>query len=87
MPSIKLTVKRLYALKMQRMAPTSATAKIYLNEELFVTEVVNGMTESPVVKFFPHNHEPGKALRVEWQTDGIAEMAVEEIAIYQICND
>ncbi len=51
MSSIKLTVRRLYQLRDERLVATQATARIWLDDRLIATEEISGMTESPVSKY------------------------------------
>ncbi|CCG87585.1 hypothetical protein [Erwinia piriflorinigrans] len=86
MGSVKLTVRRLYQLSGERMVNTQATARIYVGEHLIATEQIGGMTESPVSKYLHHAHAQGQAVRVEWDCDGIADMAVTEIEQCPCCH-
>ncbi|WNN42872.1 MULTISPECIES: hypothetical protein [Winslowiella] len=86
MASIKLTVRRLYKLREQRMVNTQATARIYVGDRLIATEEISGMTESPVSKYLHHDQAQGQPVRVEWDCDGIADMAVAEIEVCPCCQ-
>ncbi|KOC88732.1 hypothetical protein [Winslowiella iniecta] len=86
MASIKLTVRRLYKLNQQRMVNTHATARIFVGDTLIATEEVSGMTESPVSKYLHHDQAQGQPVRVEWDCDGIADMAVAEIEVCPCCQ-
>jgi len=86
MASIKLTVRRLYKLREQRMVNTQATARIYVGDTLIATEEISGMTESPVSKYLHHDQAQGQPVRVEWDCDGIADMAVAEIEVCPCCQ-
>jgi len=86
MASVKLTVKRLYKLHAERMVNTHATARIYVGEQLIATEEISGMTESPVSKYLHHQEKPGQTVRVEWDCEGIADMAVSEIELCPCCQ-
>ncbi|CAK9885309.1 MAG: hypothetical protein XXXJIFNMEKO3_01706 [Candidatus Erwinia impunctatus] len=74
--SIKLTVKRLYAMQDDRMISTCATVRIYARGQLIATEQIKGMTESAVYKYIHHELQPESAVSVEWECDGIADMTV-----------
>ncbi|ALV91876.1 MULTISPECIES: hypothetical protein [Pantoea] len=87
MSSIKLTVKRLYQLRDERMVNTHATARIYLGEQLVATEEISGMTESPVSKYVHAGDVAGQALRVEWDCAGIADMTVTAVERCPCCQD
>ncbi|WP_168385912.1 hypothetical protein [Erwinia amylovora] len=86
MGSVKLTVRRLYQLNGERMVNTQATARIYVGEHLIATEQIGGMTESPVSKYLHHTQAQGQLVRVEWDCDGIADMAVSEIELCPCCQ-
>ncbi|WP_034915703.1 hypothetical protein [Erwinia sp. 9145] len=86
MNSIKLTVKRLYKLSGERMVNAQATAHVYVGEKRVVTEEITGMTESPVSKFLHHTEAQGQPVRVEWECDGIADMAVVEVQVCPCCQ-
>ncbi|MGB9098150.1 hypothetical protein [Erwinia sp.] len=86
MASIKLTVRRLYKISGERMVSTHATARIFVGEQLVATEEISGMTESPVSKFLHHQQAEGQPVRVEWDCDGIADMAVTEIQVCPCCQ-
>jgi len=86
MASIKLTVRRLYKLREQRMVNTHATARIFVGEALIATEEISGMTESPVSKYLHHDQAQGQPVRVEWDCDGIADMTVVEMEICPCCQ-
>ena len=87
MSSIKLTVKRLYQLRDERMVNTRATARIYLGDRLFATEEITGMTESPVSKYLHAGDVAGQPLRVEWDCAGIADMSVTAVERCPCCQD
>ncbi|HAU5562432.1 TPA: hypothetical protein JD264_01235 [Serratia fonticola] len=87
MSSIKLTVKRLYQLRDERMVNTHATARIYLGEQLVATEEISGMTESPVSKYVHAGDLAGQTLRVEWDCAGIADMSVTAVERCPCCQD
>lgn len=87
MSSIKLTVKRLYQLRDERMVNTHATARIYLGEQLVATEEISGMTESPVSKYVHAGDLVGQTLRVEWDCAGIADMSVTAVERCPCCQD
>lgn len=87
MSSIKLTVKRLYQLRDERMVNTHATARIYLGEQLVATEEISGMTESPVSKYVHAGDLAGQTLRVEWDCEGIADMSVAAVERCPCCQD
>lgn len=78
MPRLRLIVKRLYALDNQRMVNAQATARIYVGENCIATEQISGLTESPVYKLIDYSGSLTGELRVEWQTEGFAEMTVTE---------
>ncbi|AXU94827.1 hypothetical protein [Erwinia persicina] len=86
MASVKLTVRRLYKLSGERMVNTQATARIYVGDCLIATEEISGMTESPVSKYLHHTETAGQSVRVEWDCDGIADMAVAEIERCPCCQ-
>ncbi|WP_437613938.1 hypothetical protein [Erwinia sp. V71] len=86
MSSIRLTVKRLYKLRDQRMVNATATARIFVGETLIATEEITGMTESPVSKYLHHDQAGGQDVRVEWDCDGIADMAVTEVELCPCCQ-
>lgn len=86
MSSVKLTVKRLYKLSGERMVNTHATARIYVGERLIATEDITGMTESAVSKYLHHAEPQGLPVRVEWECDGVADMAVVEIERCPCCH-
>lgn len=86
MSSIKLTVKRLYQLRDERMVNTHATARIYLGDTLVATEEISGMTESPVSKYL-HAGDVSGPLRVEWDCAGIADMSVTMVERCPCCQD
>lgn len=86
MASIKLTVRRLYKISGERMVSAEATARIYVGEKLVATEEISGMTESPVSKYLHHDEAEGQSVRVEWQCNGIADMAVVEMQICPCCQ-
>ncbi|MEI2263992.1 hypothetical protein [Erwinia sp. CGal63] len=86
MASIKLTVRRLYKLSGERMVNTQATARIFVGEQLVATEEIAGMTESPVSKFIHHELGAGLPVRVEWDCEGIADMAVAEVEVCPCCQ-
>lgn len=86
MSRVKLTVKRLYKVDGERMVRTTATARVYVGEVLIATEVIEGLTESPVSKVLQHNEAPGNPARVEWECDGIAEMTVHEMQGCACCQ-
>jgi len=79
MTRVKLTVQRLYKLSGERMVNAQATVRIYVGNQLMITEEISGMTESPVSKYLHHTEPSGSPLRVEWDCDGIADMTVCEI--------
>ncbi|MDE1186090.1 MAG: hypothetical protein PW844_06375 [Pantoea sp.] len=87
MSSIKLTVKRLYQLRDERMINTRATARIYLGDTLVATEEITGMTESPVSKYLHAGDVAGQPLRVEWDCAGIADMSVTAVERCPCCQD
>lgn len=87
MSSIKLTVKRLYQLRDERMVNTHATARIYLGDTLVATEEITGMTESPVSKYVHAGDVAGQPLRVEWECVGIADMSVTAVERCPCCQD
>ena len=87
MSSIKLTVKRLYQLRDERMVNTQATARIYLGDTLVATEEITGMTESPVSKYVHAGDVAGQPLRVEWDCTGIADMSVTVVERCPCCQD
>lgn len=87
MSSIKLTVKRLYQLRDERMVNTQATARIYVGDRLVATEAISGMTESPVSKYLHAGDLHGKTLRVEWDCAGIADMTVTAVERCPCCRD
>ncbi|ERH61806.1 MULTISPECIES: hypothetical protein [Pantoea] len=87
MSSIKLTVRRLYQLRDERMVNAHATARIYLDDTLVATEEISGMTESPVSKYLHADDLHGKTLRVEWDCAGIADMTVTAIERCPCCQD
>ncbi|QKJ87596.1 hypothetical protein PMPD1_2656 [Paramixta manurensis] len=78
MARVKLTVRRLYALRGERMVSTRATARVFVGETLIATEDITGLTESPVSKYLDHDQAEGQPVRVEWDCEGIADMAVVE---------
>ncbi|WP_380178952.1 hypothetical protein [Kalamiella sp. sgz302252] len=86
MPSIKLTVRRLYKLSGERMVNTQATARVFVGEQLVATEEIAGMTESPVSKFLHHDLGAGQPVRVEWDCEGVADMAVAEVEVCPCCQ-
>ncbi len=86
MSSVRLTVKRLYKLRDQRMVNATATARIFVGDTLIATEEITGMTESPVSKYLHHDQAGGQAVRVEWDCDGIADMAVTEVELCPCCQ-
>ncbi|MBS0856690.1 MULTISPECIES: hypothetical protein [unclassified Tatumella] len=86
MASIKLTVKRLYALQNERMVRTHATATVYVGDQPVATEEISGLTETPVSKYIHHQLTAGQPVRVEWQTPGIADMTVTEMEICPCCH-
>lgn len=86
MASIKLTVRRLYKISGERMVNTQATARIFVGEQLVATEEIAGMTESPVSKFLHHDLAKGQPVRVEWDCEGVADMAVAEIEVCPCCQ-
>ncbi|GAA0516330.1 hypothetical protein GCM10009414_27310 [Tatumella terrea] len=86
MASIKLTVRRLYALQNERMVSTRATASIYVGDQLIASEEISGLTESAVSKYIHHELPAGQPVRVEWQTPGIADMTVTEVEICPCCR-
>jgi len=86
MASVKLTVKRLYKLSGERMVNTQATARIYVGDRLIATEEITGMTESAVSKYLHHAEPQGQPVRVEWECEGIADMAVVEIERCPCCH-
>ena len=86
MASIKLTVKRLYALQDERMVSTRATACIYVGDQLIATEEISGLTESAVSKYIHHELPAGQPVRVECQTEGIADITVSEVNICPCCR-
>lgn len=85
MASIKLTVRRLYALQDERMVNSHATARIYVGDQLIASEEITGLTESAVSKYLHHNLSPGQPIRVEWDTPGIADMTVSEMDVCPCC--
>ncbi|WP_029686734.1 hypothetical protein [Tatumella saanichensis] len=87
MASIKLTVRRLYALQGQRMVNTRATARIYVGGQLVANEEITGLTESAVSKYIHHDLPSGQELKVEWDTPGIADMSVTEMEVCPCCHD
>ncbi|RWR03933.1 hypothetical protein ED28_02800 [[Pantoea] beijingensis] len=86
MGSIKLTVRRLYNLRGERMVNVHATARIFVGETLIATEEISGMTESPVSKYLQHDEAEGQPIRVEWDCEGIADMTVAEAGGYSCCD-
>lgn len=86
MASIKLTVRRLYQISDERMVATRAQARIYVGDKLVATEEITGMTESPVSKYLHHQEPAGEPLRVEWDCEGIADMAVVEMQVCPCCQ-
>ncbi|WP_428943400.1 hypothetical protein ACQK5W_11680 [Pantoea sp. FN060301] len=86
MASIKLTVRRLYQISDERMVATRAQARIYVGDSLVATEEITGMTESPVSKYLHHQKTEGLPLRVEWECEGIADMAVVEMQVCPCCQ-
>ena len=87
MSSIKLTVRRLYQLRDERLVATQATARIWLDERLIATEEISGMTESPVSKYLHAADTQGKTLRVEWDCEGIADMSVTWVERCPCCQE
>lgn len=86
MASIKLTVRRLYKISGERMVNAQATARIYVGDQLIATEEISGMTESPVSKHLHHQQSEGLPVRVEWDCDGIADMAAVEVKVCPCCQ-
>lgn len=86
MSSIKLTVRRLYQIRDERMVNTTATARIFVGEQLVATEEISGMTESPVSKYLHAGDSQGQTVRVEWDCEGIADMIVTEIERCPCCQ-
>ncbi|EOS92934.1 hypothetical protein LU631_12385 [Erwinia tracheiphila] len=86
MASIKLTVRRLYKISGEHMVSTEAVARIYVGDKLVATEEISGMTESPVSKYLHHSEAQGQSVTVQWQCDGIADMAVAEMQICPCCQ-
>ncbi|MBV4366331.1 hypothetical protein ACMGGR_12360 [Erwinia sp. BNK-24-b] len=86
MASIKLTVRRLYKLSGERMVNTQATARIFVGNRLVATEEISGMTESPVSKFLHHDLAENAPVRVEWDCDGVADMAVAAVEVCPCCQ-
>jgi len=87
MSSIRLTVKRLYQLRDERLVATQATARIWLDNELVATEEISGMTESPVSKYLHAGDTAGKTVRVEWDCEGIADMSVTLVSQCPCCQE
>ncbi|WP_075183540.1 hypothetical protein [Pantoea sp. 1.19] len=87
MARIKLTVRRLWKLDGGRMVRTCATAQIYLGDTLIASENIEGMTESPVSKIVHHPGPLEGPLRVEWQSDGVADMVVHDMQGCTCCQD
>lgn len=85
MSSIKLTVKRLYQLRDERMVNAHATARVFIGDTLIATEEITGMTESPVSKYL-HAGELTGAVRVEWDCDGVADISAAALDRCPCCQ-
>ncbi|MDC9818664.1 hypothetical protein R0L47_11240 [Pectobacterium polonicum] len=86
MPSIKLTVNYLYRQSDKTREASQATARIFVGDALVATEVVSGMTESPVNKYLHHSEPEGLPVRVEWDCQGTTAMTVSEVEICPCCQ-
>lgn len=86
MPSIKLTVNYLYRQAGETREASQATARVFVGDELIATEVITGMTESPVEKYLHHSGREAQAVRVEWDCEGTTSMTVSEVEICPCCH-
>ncbi|MFC3396265.1 hypothetical protein [Brenneria rubrifaciens] len=86
MSSIKLTVNYLYQQSGDRRVASLATARIFVGDTLIATEVITGMTETPVSKYLHHSPSQGQPVRVEWDSAGITSMLVSEIQMCPCCQ-
>lgn len=86
MPSIKLTVNYLYRQSGDIREASRATARIFVGNALIATEVITGMTESPVNKYLHHSESESLPVRVEWDCEGTTAMTVSEVEICPCCH-
>nr|WP_276542796.1 hypothetical protein [Rahnella perminowiae] len=62
-----------------------AIARIYAGDELLVTETMTGQAEH-FDRFIKAEHDNGKHLRVEWDSDGSAQMSVARAEMCPCCG-
>ena len=86
MPSIKLTVNRLYQWRAGEKHPVRAVARVYAGEVLVATEEITGMTEEPVSKYLHHNLPEGQHVHIEWDCMGEAIMTADEVQVCPCCH-
>ena len=62
-----------------------ATARIYAGDELLITETMSGQAMH-YDRFIKAEHDNGKPLRVEWESDGSAQMSVTRAEVCPCCG-
>ncbi|CAG75988.1 hypothetical protein ECA3089 [Pectobacterium atrosepticum SCRI1043] len=86
MPSIKLTVNYLYRQSGETREASQATARVFAGDDLVATEVITGMTESPVDKYLHYSGPENQPVRVEWYCQGTTVMTVSAVEICPCCH-
>ncbi|KFX04717.1 hypothetical protein KP22_12550 [Pectobacterium betavasculorum] len=86
MPSIKLTVNYLYRQSGETREASQATARVFIGDDLIATEVITGMTESPVNKYLHYSGPERQPVRVEWESEGTTAMTVSEVETCPCCH-
>ncbi|AOR61928.1 hypothetical protein [Pectobacterium wasabiae] len=86
MSSIKLTVNYLYRQSGETREASQATARVFVGDELIATEVITGMTETPVNKYLHYSKPEVQPVRVEWDCLGTTAMTVSEVEICPCCH-
>lgn len=85
MERIKLTIHHLHKIISGEKQDAQATARIYAGDELLLTETMTGQA-THFDRFIKAECDNGKPLRVEWDSDGSAEMGVSRAEVCPCCG-
>lgn len=85
MERIKLTIHHLHKIISGEKQDAQATARIYAGDELLLTETMTGQA-TYFDRFIKAEGDNGQPLRVEWDTDGSAEMSVSRAEVCHCCG-
>ena len=85
MERIKLTIHHLHKIISGVKQDAQATARIYAGDELLLTETMTGQA-THFDRFIKAECDNGKPLRVEWDSDGSAEMSVSRAEVCPCCG-